>query len=380
MKNDSKLINWIGKSYLLAIIIFCCLFILNSCNIIRRDFQTVRKISSISPYQDIRWKDLRKIESQLDSSIIKTFTFNEKTVWPDKYKAYANSLLTKGKNPGLEIRNLHKQGITGKDVVVAIIDQNICLDHPEYVGKIKEYHDVGCNQPSKSSSMHGPAVLSLLVGDSIGTAPEARIYFVAAPSWTRDAKYQADALNWIIDKNNTLPESEKIRAVSISAAPSGIGTPFTKNNSLWDSAYSNAIKAGLVIIDCTQNNGITAPCYYDIDSPDSIEKCLLGFPNWKYKVNSTHICVPTSLRTVAEEYNQGVYSYTYWGQGGLSWAEPYLVGILALGWQLRPDISGQEMIKLLYSTSYSKEKGMKIIQPKLFVESVKIYPKYKDKK
>jgi len=59
--------------------------------------------------------------------------------------------------------------------------------------------------------MHGPAVASLLVGDSIGTAPGAKIYFVAAPSWIADAKYQADALNWIIDKNNTLPEGEKIR-------------------------------------------------------------------------------------------------------------------------------------------------------------------------
>lgn len=345
----------------------------------RHYFQPIKKVSSVSPYQDVRWKNLRKIESQLDSSIIKTFWFNEKTIWPDKYKSYSNYLLSAGKNPGLEIRNLHKQGITGKGVVVAIIDQNICLDHPEYTGKIKEYRDVGCNQPSKSSSMHGPAVASLLVGDSIGTAPDAKIYFVAAPSWTRDAKYQADALNWIIDKNSTLPEGEKIRAVSISAAPSGHGTLFTKNNSLWDSAYSRAIRTGLIVLDCTESNGITSPCYNDLNNPDSISKCLPGYPGKAYSADSTHICVPISHRTLAEEYYQGKYSYQYMGRGGLSWAEPYLVGVLALGWQLRPDISGQEMIRLLHSTSYFKGNGVKIIQPKVFVDSVKVYPEFKNK-
>lgn len=337
------------------------------------NFQIVEEISSVSPYQDIRWKDLRKIELQLDSSIIKTLRFNEKTIWPDKYKSYTAYLLSAGKNPGLEIRSLHKEGITGKGVVVAIIDQNICLDHPEYINKIKEYHDVGCKMPANRSSMHGPAVVSLLVGDSIGTAPDAMIYFVAAPSWNADAKYQADALNWIIDKNSTLPEGEKIRAVSISAAPSGQGSPFRKNNSLWDSSYSRAIKSGLIVIDCTSDNGITSPCYNDIDHPDDISKSSPGFPGMAFTADSNRICVPNSLRTVAEEYNQGVFSYTYCGRGGISWAEPYLVGVLALGWQLRPEISGQEMIRLLYSTSYFKEKRVKIIQPKVFIDSVKTY-------
>lgn len=341
------------------------------------NIQKASTISSVSKFQDIRGKDLSKIGSQLDSTIIKTLKFNESTIWPDKFKSYATYLLSAGKNPGLKIRNLHKQGITGKGIVVAIIDQNICLDHPEYINKIIEYHDVGCNTPSNRSSYHGPAVASLLVGDSIGTAPDAKMYFVAAPSWTKDAKYQADALNWIIDKNITLPVGEKIRAVSVSAAPSGLGTPFTKHNSLWDSAYFRAIKSGLIVIDITENNGITFPCYNDIDHPDSISRSLPGYPGMAFTADSMRICVPNSLRTVAEQFEQGVYSYTYCGRGGISWAEPYLVGVLALGWQLRPDISGQEMIRLLYSTSYRTDNGTKIIQPETFIEAVKGYPKLK---
>lgn len=48
--------------------------------------------------------------------------------------------------------------------------------------------------------MHGPAVASLLVDREIGTAPDTSIYYAAAPSWTEDSKYQADALMWIVKK------------------------------------------------------------------------------------------------------------------------------------------------------------------------------------
>ena len=336
-------------------------------------FQDIQEITSVSPYQDIRWKDLRKIESQLDSSIVKTFWFNEKTVWPENYLTYSKSIIMKGKNPGLGIRQLHQQGITGKGVAVAIIDQNICLDHPEFANKIVEYHDVGCNMPSNQSSMHGPAVASLLVGDSIGTAPDARLYFVAAPSWTQDAKYQADALNWIIAKNSSLPDNAKIRAVSISAAPSGAGTPFTKNNADWDSAYAHAVNAGILIIDCTDNHGITAPCYYDIDDPDNVSACTPGWPGSVFTNDANRICIPTSLRTTAEEYDQGNFSYQFTGKGGLSWAEPYLVGVMALGWQVRPDISGDAMILLIRKSAYVTTGGALIIQPKAFIDSVQAF-------
>lgn len=337
------------------------------------DFQTIHEVSSVEPYQNVKWGDLRKIESQLDYSLIKTLTFNENTIWPDKYKSVATSILNRGKNPGLGIRELHRQGITGKGVNVAIIDQNICLDHPEYFKKIREYKDMGCNQPANSSSYHGPAVASLLVGDSIGTAPDATLYYVAAPSWTKDAKYQADALNWILDKNLTLPASQKIRAVSVSGAPSGPGSPFTMNNALWDSAYSRAIRDDVLVIDCTANKGITSPGYFAIEDSENILKCTSGFPGINSSVQQNRICVPNSFRTVAEQFDEGKYSYCYTGRGGLSWAEPYLVGVLALGWQIRPDISGTEMIKLMFESAYVSNEGSKFINPTKFIEVVQAF-------
>lgn len=53
---------------------------------------------------------------------------------------------------------LYQQGITGKGVNVAIIDQPMYLDHPEFTGKIAEYYDTSCGS---ESNMYGPVVTSL---------------------------------------------------------------------------------------------------------------------------------------------------------------------------------------------------------------------------
>jgi len=55
----------------------------------------------------------------------------------------------------------------------------------------------------------------------------------------------------------------------------------------------------------------------------------------------------------------------------LSRSIPYCAGVLALGWQLRPDLSGPEMRALLFQSAHVREDGAKIIHPKAFIELVK---------
>jgi subtilisin family serine protease len=336
-------------------------------------FQQIHTVSSVKVNDDVRWGDLTGIESQVYPDLIPTLTFNQSTIWPSVYVSEADLVLSQGKDPGLGVRALHEQGITGAGVAVAIIDQNICLDHPEYAGKVLEYHDVGTGKDGNSGSMHGPAVLSLLVGDSIGTAPGASVYFVAAPSWTRDAQYQADALNWIINRNRQLPADAKIRAVSISAAPSGPGSPFTSHNSAWDAARTQAESEGIAVLDCTADHGRTAAGYRDLLSPDDITKFTLGFLGQETSgVDTQRLYIPTSKRTTAEEYSKGQSAYQYTGQGGLSWSIPYLTGVLALGWQLRPELTGEQMLDLAFSSAYVIN-GAKVIDPPAFVDSVQAF-------
>ena len=64
---------------------------------------------------------------------------------------------------------------------------------------------------------------SLLVGKQCGTAPDARVYYVAARGGVHEEDY-VKGLNWIIEKNKSLPLVRRIRVVSVSAAPGNAGT------------------------------------------------------------------------------------------------------------------------------------------------------------
>jgi serine protease AprX len=336
-------------------------------------FQAVRPIQSVKDFDDVRWKDMSKLDLADKVGLSATLWFNQRTVWPDQAKMPTGptpaELLKQAMNPGLGIRELHQQGITGKGVSVAIIDQPLYQDHPEFAGKIAAYHDVGC---ASESSMHGPAVASLLVGKNCGTAPGARVYYVAAPSWTKDTAYQAQAVDWLIEQNKRLPASEKIRVVSVSAAPSGPGSPFEKNQQMWDQSCARAEAEGMLVLDCTNHHGFIGPCWYDASDPENVTKCTPGFPGRpKSRSLANRILVPTCPRTTAEQYNKGEFSYQYCGHGGLSWAIPYCAGVLAMGWQIRPELTGEKMRELLFESAYVSDQGAKIINPQAFIALVR---------
>lgn len=62
-------------------------------------------------------------------------------------------LMESGKNPGLGIRKLHKEGITGKGIGIAIIDQALLIDHVEYKEQLKMYEEIHCADIKKGVSV-----------------------------------------------------------------------------------------------------------------------------------------------------------------------------------------------------------------------------------
>jgi serine protease AprX len=268
-------------------------------------------------------------------------------------------------NPGLGVRQLHARGITGTGVNVGIIDQPLSPDHPEFAGKIAAYHDVGCNS---DMSMHGPAVASLLVGTQCGTAPGARLYFAAAPSWTFDAAYKAKALDWLVEQSKALPAGQKIRVISVSAAP---GQSSWKNHEMWGEACQRAEAQGILLLDCSSDaRGFIGPCWTDANDPENVAKCTPGFPGRSYvgRGSPNEILTPTSFRTTAEGWS----TYQYTGRGGLSWGIPYAAGVLAMGWQVRPDLSAEKMKALLLASAHEVANGNRIIDPQSFIRQVQV--------
>jgi hypothetical protein len=83
----------------------------------------VKPIESVNEYDDVRSKDLSKHDLSSRKGLIATLDFNQQTVWPEQAKmppgSDPNKILTDAMNPGLGVRELHQQGITGKGVNVA---------------------------------------------------------------------------------------------------------------------------------------------------------------------------------------------------------------------------------------------------------------------
>lgn len=330
-----------------------------------------KNVDAFTAYQDVRFMYVNE-GLTLAREQIETLTFDRLTEWNADNRAMAEETLRTYANPGLGVRAVHAKGITGKGVAVAIIDQNLAGEHPEFAGKLREYRDLGCDQEIGTGSMHGPAVASLLVGNACGTAPGAVVYYFATPSWKADAKYFADALYAIVDINKRLAEADRIRVVSVSAAPSGKGSPFKENNKDWDKAVKKATAANILVLDCTESYGFIDSGYCSPEDPENPELVKSGWPkNSPFPTRNGRICAPCSKRTVAEEYQKGESSYAYFGQGGLSWAIPFVAGACALAWQVNPDITASEMKELLINSAHVTKEKVRVIDPPALVELAK---------
>lgn len=322
----------------------------------------------IEKFKDLRLIDIYNIGPKQTLSVpdidtLTTLSFNLSTKWNDN--TLPNQVLEYGKIPPLDVTLLHKKGITGKRINVAIIDQPLALSHPEYKDRIVEYKDFCPEAEKEISSMHGPAVTSLLAGKSIGSAPDVNLYYASVPQWLGDAIYESNALKWIMKINHSLNQDEKIKFVSVSAAP---GNKFMrpKNSKLWLETVEEAKKEGILVVECSEENRFLTAGYLTYKT----NEFNYGFPNQKMnrpQVGEVH--VPNSLRTIAESYDNINFSYAYNGVGGLSWGIPYAVGILCLAQQVNNNLTAFELKQLLIK---SASKNNHVINPIDFIKQVEM--------
>ncbi len=175
---------------------------------------------------DLQSYDLSALDLRNSLNDLLYADFNQRTVWPPAEKMPADfdyqKIMEIGKNPGLGIRKLHEQGITGKGVGVAIIDQELLVEHQEYAERVQFYEEIGAGKtPSTLAAMHAAAVASLAVGKTVGVAPGADLYFISAFSgkcFDTPEMYHCltQGIRRILEINQQLPAERKIRVISIS--------------------------------------------------------------------------------------------------------------------------------------------------------------------
>lgn len=324
----------------------------------------------IAKFKDLQGLDLSNFDLQSSSlQNLETTNFDTDTKWPtpDKLPEDFNyeKLLENGKNPGLGIKELHSAGINGEGVVVAIIDQKLDINHPEYSATIRDYAEYE-GVKEEDISMHGPAVASLLVGKNCGIAPKAKLIYKALPSG-RNFSLQAQALEDIIESNEKLTQNEKIKIISCS-----IGYAIEKPEpglDEWINSLKKAKEKGLLVVD---PGGMQIDVQFtgggSSGDKDDFESYSSGlYQNEKANEN---IIIPSDYRTMASSWKkEGQYMYN--GKGGISWSVPYLAGLLALVLQVNPNIKQEEIAEIINESASINKKGFKIVNPRGIIKLVR---------
>ena len=152
------------------------------------------KIKSIPSYRpgsgsnwqvDLRSCDLSTLDLRDRREDLLHADFDSRTIWPARLPEGFDvaRVMDLGKNPGLGLRALHAQGITGAGVGIGIIDQALLVQHVEYKKQLRLYEEIHWLEGS-DAQMHGPAVASIAVGKGVGVGP--RPTCTTSPSGTRD--------------------------------------------------------------------------------------------------------------------------------------------------------------------------------------------------
>ena len=308
---------------------------------------------------------LANVDLKEHIELLEKMPFDSRTVWPvsEKLPDGLNpvALLEKGKKPGLGVRSLHEQGIDGRGITIAIIDQPLLRDHREYADRIIEYEPVGLITAMSSPKMHGPAVSSIAVGKTCGVAPRASLRYFAVKMWVPDNKPYSYVINKLIDFNKDRDISKQIRVVSISTGMFSQQANFEN----WQETLTRAEKNGILVVTCDpaflRYGTLARIPGQDPDNPSS-------YRPGKYGNTDSILLIPAGNRTIASHNGQDVYTYDR--TGGMSWAAPYMAGLAALAYQVKPDIGPKTIVNLWLKTVTKTDVGP-IINPVGFIEAVR---------
>jgi hypothetical protein len=324
---------------------------------VTRSARQLTAAAGLEPWSD-HWYDRTRITADLSGhpDLAWSLIIGDNTEFtgslPEGYDPQA--LLEWGKAPGLSVDILHAHGFTGKGAVIAYIDQAVS-PHGEFNGENIHITNTG----ESRTSMHGPGVLSLLAGETIGTAPEAEVWYFGVDSGMGDSQlHEAEALYRVIALNETLPEGEKITMVGFS---DNIDT-----REAYTAEFRAAVKAceeaGIMVWFCWEYGAATFLPFADKNNPFNlmVDQWGGGLPSLVY--------VPSSGRTVAAQL--GGAQYIYWSTAGLSWTMPYVMGLYAIAMSIDPTLTKDELRMMLKMSAYPFGDGLQMVSPIGFVASV----------
>lgn len=327
-----------------------------------RQYKIIKNILELQETESLDGVDLSSLDlrgcedlflgkTRFDDKGIKQWT--DHVIWPETSKMpkdFDPQQLLEISKKTESVAGLHAKGITGKGIKIAIIDQRLFKEHPEYKDRIKYYEIFGDNWQQDGIDYHGSLVTGVAAGKNTGTAPEADIYYFAANNWPDD-KSQPNtmrtinkAIRKIIDMNKTLPENGKIRFISMSC-----GTSRDSFADEREKLFNEAEQNGIMVL---------GGYYKHTMHNDSFDI--------RYGFDGRGLGIPTDGKT--NPYFRGGYAYER--LGGASSTFPYLAGVFAMALQDNQNFTQlphwqDQLMKIAYYTAVDS-----VVNPAGIVEEV----------
>ncbi len=337
-----------------------------------KNFQTQTPFGDFSPWIDLSYMDVSSYDlSKMDVSFV---TYSNLTIWPkDVSKLPAHfqpkEFFEERKNFGLGIKNLHKQGITGQNRSVAVIDWCKLSNHLEYYQNIKGYEEYDVK--SEGGDLSGTQLVSALVGRTCGVAPDADVYYYSVGTIGRAQTYYALALNKICDLHEELIKNGK-NGIDAVCMLRGLLAPCFKDDEgalEFSQAAERAQKLGIWLPFDYQNYGaVGVGCKIggDIDNFKDYELFYSKNPRPipDEKRLRQMLCFPAGRHTVAGNDTLKSYVFNPYPTN----LEAYKCGLYLLAKSVNPNLSGQEFWqKALASGDYVENIGI-IVNPQKLIE------------
>lgn len=224
-------------------------------------------------------------------------------------------------------------GLSGKGVLIAVIDTAIDESHPDLAGKIIEQHIIE-GAPEELQYEHGTAVAGIICASPsnkdgiLGVAVDAKILSIVISKGT---EAQVDSLI----KGIEYAIAKKVDIINISAG-------VIDSDSRLQSVVEDVYNAGIVIVAASGKNlyGMTLyPAKYDkvisVNSVDSNGRKIYGEDSGSVFLPGGNIVTTYSSRYEPKKY----VSYS-----GTSMSAPILTGVIALVLEQNPELSNKDIV------------------------------------
>lgn len=308
--------------------------------------------------------------SEVSPEALFQMAFNRFTTWPASLPTYDyQSVLCDGKRPGLSVSRLHRKGIDGSGISIALIDKPYLSTHSEFndclvsgVNVVEDHDDNG------ELHFHGMTCAGFACGRTVGVAPGASLYYYAYPDRFDDEamfwNYHYSALESVLEHNRV--SNEKIKVVSISA---GFPNSHQELREKLDRYGSLLSEDGCYVIYTNVFGEVftSASRVYGTDPDDEN-----GYRLDVWQANEWHrtkVLIPSGGRT--SPCNSGVNEYMYRGnQSSYSWAVPFVAGVFALALQVDRKLSYEAFCRLAQETAKRNDLGVNVLNPVALIDQV----------